>query len=125
MNNTQGENVDTQEPDAEIIQFPKAGKYPESSFEGWIFGQFTLEEIKGFILHQFDTNYFVNLNRFRRFVKLCKLVNIEKMHKEKLQQSVGYRKKFISESPPVADHDLLIYNEPFVAVSFLRQDSKD
>jgi hypothetical protein len=122
---SQGGNVGGQHPDAVIIQFPRSGKYPESAFEGWIFGQFTAEEIKGFILHQFDPNYFVNQNRFLRFVKLCKLVDIEKAHKEKSQQFVENRKKCVSESPPVADHDLLKYNEPFVAVSLFRQDRKD
>jgi hypothetical protein len=117
--------VGSQEPDAVIIQFPRSGKYPESAFEGWIFGQFTLEKIKGFIVHQFDPDYFVNLNKFLRFVKLCNLVDIEKVHKEKLQQFVEYRKKCASKSPPVADHDLQKYNEPFVAMPFLRQDSKD
>jgi len=125
MNNTQGGNIVGQEPDAVIIQFPRSGKYPESAFEGWIFGQFTLEEIKGFILHPFDPNYFVNLNKFLRFVKLCKLVDVGRAHQEKLQRHVEYRNKYVSESSYFADHDLLKYNEPFVAVPFLRQDSKD
>ena len=125
MNNSQGENVDSQKPDAEIIQFPRSGKYPESTLVEWIFDQFTLEEIKGFILHQFDADYFVNQKRFQRFAKLCKLVDSEKMLKENLQQFIKYRKKHTPESPPVSDLASLKYNEPFVAASFPRWDRKD
>ena len=114
MNNSQGKNIYSQKTDTEIIQFPKCGKYPESALVEWIFRQFTLEEIKGFIQHQFNADYFVNQKKFRRFVKLCRLIDSEKLHNENLQKS-----------PPVSDRAPLKYNQPFVAPSFLRRDSQD
>jgi hypothetical protein len=80
----------------------------------WIFGQFTLAEIKGFILRQFDTAYFVNQKRFQRFIKLCRLVDSEKLRNENLQKY-----------PPVSERTPLKYNEPFVAPTFLHRDSRD
>lgn len=104
-----------------VIQFPKSGEHPESTFVNWIHNQYTLEEIKGFILHQFNPEYFVNQRKFHRYVKLCKLVNIDKHTKEIMELKMRYAQK----NSPNSERITLKYNEPFIAAPLSHQDCHD
>jgi len=97
------------------------GGYPESAFMEWILNQYSLEEIKGFILHQFNTEYFVNQMKFQRFVKLCKLVDVDKHTKEIIQLRMMRTHNF----SPTPERKTLKYNKPFIAVSLSHQDCQD
>jgi hypothetical protein len=110
-----------QRPYENVIQFPKSGEHPESAFVDWIHNQYTLEEIKGFILHQFNPEYFVNQRKFHRYVKLCKLVNIDKHSKEKVELKMKHAQK----NSPTSERMTLKYNEPFIAVPLSYQDCHD
>ena len=108
-------------PYRNVIPFPKSGEQPESAFVDWILNQYTLEEIKGFILHQINPEYFVNQRKFQRFVKLCKLVNIDKHQKEITELKTRHPQK----NSPMSGRITLKYNEPFIAVPLTHHDSYD